>query len=210
MASYVRKPYDFLVPDFTQACAASCRDRLLLTLALFSILFHFSFLHHGGVSARMTRTLAGISQTGISPTRCSTAVATIPVGRCAVLHRGGVQDRIDRDRNHSPSTTAVHSLVFAASQTIVILGEIRVQDEDQPEEARGWCLIEEICRRRYVEPESQRHLLSQIRRRIKKAVRQVAEDVPIPEFLESRRSVGVRIACPLKIERLNQRLKQSE
>ena len=42
-----------------------------------------------------------------------TAVATIPGCRRSVLHRGGVQDRIDRDRIHSSSPTAVRSDVFA-------------------------------------------------------------------------------------------------
>jgi hypothetical protein len=141
--------------------------------------------------------------------RCVRAVLRVPVDVSSGVEYGGhLCISIEFAAAHGVPVAVC--LTPAQVETIVILAEIRAQDEGQPEEARGWCLIKEICRRRYVEPDSQRHLLSQIRRRIKKAVHQVAEDVPIPEFLESRRSVGVRIVCPLKIERLDQRPKQSE
>ena len=97
-------------------------------------------------------------------------------------------------------------LTPAQVETLVMLVRVREQDDRHAEEARGWCQTGELARLRFVEIENQRRVISQIRGRIRTAIRKTSEAIPILEILETQRRVGVRLITPLVIERLDQRL----
>lgn len=96
------------------------------------------------------------------------------------------------------------AVYLSPALTSLLLELAKAYDDDRkcPEPARGWCQAESLAEKRYIDPRTVWSYLSQIRRRIRNEVRSTSEDLPIPKMFKTRRKSGVRLTCPLRVERI--------
>jgi hypothetical protein len=100
---------------------------------------------------------------------------------------------------------AAHVAVYlrpALTSLLLELAKAYQDDRSCPEPARGWCQKEDLAKKRYVEKDSVKKDLSRIRGRIREEVRLASERLPMPQILETRPKSGVRVTCPIRIEKV--------
>jgi hypothetical protein len=104
-----------------------------------------------------------------------------------------------------PGAKAAHVAVYLRPALTSLLLELAKAYEDDrgcPEPARGWCQKEDLAKKRYVEKDSVKKDLSRIRERVREEVQLFSVKLPIPQILETRPKSGVRVTCPIRIEKV--------